>query len=154
MYLLVLLKNLLEKQKQEQRDIRDKNLIIFGLAENDARQGTLEVVQKLIHDCHLHNKIEQQDVHRLGRVDNIKVGKQGRNLPRPLKLCTKSRAEKWEIIKRINQLRVQGIFAKPDLTKEEREADFWLRMELKKTRKEDPTNTYKTIKHKVVKIDN
>jgi len=71
---------------------------------SDAKQGTLEVVQKLIHDCHLHNKIEQQDVHRLGRVNNIKVDKQGRNLPRPLKLCTKSGAEKWEIIKRINQL--------------------------------------------------
>jgi len=45
---------------------------------------------------------------------------------------------------------VQGIFAKPDLTKEERKADFRLRMELKKTQEEDPTNTYKIIKHKVV----
>jgi len=131
----------IRKTEQEQRDIGDKNLIIFGLAETDAKQETLEIVQKLIHDCHLHNKIEQQYVHKLGRVDNIKVDKQGRNIPRPLKLCTKTRAEKWKIIKRINQLRVQGIFAKPDLTKEEKEADFWLKMELKKTREEDPILT-------------
>jgi len=75
-------------------------------------------------------------VHRLGRVDNIKVDKQGRNIPvSGHSSYAPSRAEKWEIIKRTNQLRVQGIFAKPDLTKEEREADFWLRMKLKRLEK-------------------
>lgn len=51
-------------------------------------------------------------------------------------------------MKRINGLKKPGIFVKTDMNKEEREQDFQLYMTLKKTREQNPENTYKIIRKK------
>lgn len=145
--------NNIKQNEREQKETRDKNLIIFGVKECETKQETVEKVQQLLEDCHLPNKITQTDIHRLGHVNNIKVDSQGDKIPRPIKLITESKGVKWEILKRINHLKKQGIFTKPDLNKTEREADFCLRQELKKTREENPGNTYKISKNKIVLIN-
>ena len=72
--------------------------------------------------------------------------------PRPIKLCTQSKDEKWEIIKRINGLKKGDIFAKLDLTKAERLEDFQLYQTLKKKKEENPSIQYKMIQKKVVEL--
>lgn len=139
--------------EQDQKVTRDKNLIIFGVSENATKQETLDKVQQLVKNCHLSMEIKMQDMHRLGKFENIKTDKNGLKIPRPIKLCIDSKERKWDILKRINALRVKGIFAKPDLTHEEREADFQLRTELKKIREENPGHAYKIKNNKVIQIN-
>lgn len=139
--------------EQDQKEIRDKNMIIFGVEEGNTKQETIERVQKVMQDCHLTTKVERQNLFRLGKVENIKTTDQGAKIPRPLKLCTESREQKWDILKRINGLKIKGIFAKPDLNKEEREADFQLRTELKKLKTDNPGQMYKIIRNQIQKID-
>ena len=54
----------------------------------------------------------------------MKTDGDNKKIPRPLKVITESREQKWDILKRVNSQRIQGIFAKPDLTRAEREADL------------------------------
>lgn len=144
-------KRSMQQTEQEQKIAREKNVVIFGVSENNTKQQTLDKVQQLVQDCHLNIDIQLQDVHRLGKFENIKTRENGEKIPRPIKLCLDSRERKWDILKRMNSLGANGIFVKPDLTPEEREADFRLRTELKKVRNENPTNTYKIKRNKIVK---
>ena len=137
----------------EQREIRDKNIIIFGVKEGSTKQDTIERVQNINTDCHLLAKIEKQNLFRLGKVENVKSNEQGKKPLGPLKLCTVSKEQKWNILKRINALKLNGIFAKPDLNIKEREVDFRLRAELKKIRAANPTQIYKIFRERIQKID-
>lgn len=141
------------KSEQENKEMRDKNLIVFGVTESNTKEETVHKIQDLLKKCHLSTNIEQHYVHRLGRVDSKKANNQNGAKPRPIKICTNSNETKWDILKRINDLKEQGIFAKPDLTKKEQEADFRLRQELKQKREDNPSHTFKIQKSKVVQIN-
>lgn len=137
----------------DQKQVREKNMIVFGIPESITKQDSVDELQKILNECHINIKLKQNDIYRLGRVENMKTDGDNKKIPRPLKVITESREQKWDILKRVNSQRIQGIFAKPDLTREEREADFHLRTELKKTRAENPDNTYKIYRNRVTKTN-
>ena len=78
----------------------------------------------ILDKCHSSKQVTPQSLFRLGKIN------EETNRSRPLKLCTDSPADKWEILKRINSLNITGVFARLDLSREEREVDFRLRQEL------------------------
>jgi len=143
----------IKQTEQDQKEIRERNMIIFGVEEGSTKQDTIEKVQKLMQDCHLTTKVGKENLFRLGKMENVKTNDHGEKVPRPLKMCTESKEQKWDILKRINGLKLKGIFAKPDLNKEEREADFRLRAELKKIRENNPLDTYKIFRNQIKKIN-
>lgn len=144
-------KQTLVKNENEQKEARDKNLILFGLQEFNTKQETVEEINKLFSECHLSKVIEKKNMYRLGGISEESDLKDKK--PRPIKICTESREDKWEIVRRINSFKKGGIFAKLDMSKEEREEDFQLYQTLKKIRAENSTNRYKIIKKKIVKVD-
>jgi len=50
---------------------------------------------------------------------------------KPVRLCAETKPKKWDLLKRINSLKKDRIFARLDLDAEEREEDFCLRKELR-----------------------
>lgn len=140
----------------EAQDMRDKNLIIFGIREFKTKEETVEELQNLLKDCHLSKCIDQKNMYRLGRPKVTSGADQSQHensKPRPIKISTTSKEEKWEIVRRINGLKKGGVFAKLDMTKEERAEDFQLYKTLMKTREENPENTYKIVKKKIVQTN-
>jgi hypothetical protein len=130
-------------------DKRAKNLVIFGIKEK-GEIGTgsdiVSVLSEVLTPCGIKNSFAKDQVMRLGER------KEGR--ARPVRVCLKTEADKWELLKRINANKPAGVFARLDLCKEEQERDFHLRTELKKVRAEDTKNSYKIIRGKITKIQN
>jgi hypothetical protein len=126
-----------------QADNRSKNVVIFGLEEN-CETPLVDSLTELLNDCSMKIPIDKSSCYRLGQKSSSKS--------RPVKLMLPSEAEKWEVLRRINSIKPSGVFARKDLTKEEQEADFVLRQELKDTREKDPKNTYKIIRNKVTLV--
>ena len=136
----------IQKDERESKENRERNLIIFGLPES-SKEETLADAQSLLEQCSVGKKVDADNLFRLGSLDKVKEGRS-----RPLKLCTSSRVEKWDILKRINSLRKSGVFARPDLSLTEREEDFRLRQELKKSRENSPHKKFKIHRKKVIEI--
>jgi hypothetical protein len=128
-----------------QADNRSKNVVIFGVPES-TEKSLVDSVIDLMKDCSMNISIEKSSCFRLGQKTSPKS--------RPVKLILSSEAEKWEVLRRINSIKPLGIFARKDLSKEEQEADFVLRQELKEIREKDPLNQYKIIRNKITKINN
>lgn len=124
---------------------RAKNVIIFGINEGESSPAdTVELVNSMISECSFMFNATKSNTIRLGAK---KVDK-----PRPVRLSLDSEFDKWELLKRINNLKVPGTFARLDLTKEEQNKDFQLRQQLRDVRKQDPRSTYKIQKNQIVKI--
>lgn len=125
---------------------RSKNLIIFGMSED--KDTTLEEsvtkVTELLKSCNLKHETSKANTTRLGQKKEDKY--------RPIRLALSSEAQKWEFLRRINDQRVGGVFARLDLNKKEQEADFLLRKELKETKQSNPGIKFKIIKGKVTKV--
>jgi hypothetical protein len=128
-----------------QADNRSKNVVIFGLPEN-TENSLVDSVIDLMNDCSMKISVDKSSCFRLGQKTSSKS--------RPVKLILSSEAEKWEVLRRINSIKPTGIFARKDLSKEEQEADFALRQELKGIREKDPLNQYKIIRNKITKVNN
>lgn len=128
-------------------DNRAKNLIVFGIKESSSedKESTINLVTDLLKDCNLHSA-------SLNKSQVIRLGAKADKKHRPIKICLNSENEKWEMIKRINHKKPNGIFARLDLDKEQQKQDFLLRTELKTCREENPDNTYKIVKNKIVKL--
>jgi adenylylsulfate kinase-like enzyme len=125
-------------------ETRSKNLVIFGLPE--AGTGTVaDKVNEIVEKCSKKLDVCISQVHRLGAKRE--------SGPRPVKLCLSSEGEKWELVKRINSVRPDGVYARLDLTKEEQHQDFLLRQELKQAKQEDPSGVYKIRKNQVIKVN-
>ena len=129
-----------------QTENRSRNLIIFGLreAEQDGKNQVVESVTTVMKECGYNASSAVGQVTRLGARKDGKA--------RPIKVSMSSEADKWELLRRINSVKPDGIFARLDLTKEEQLQDFQLRTKLKQTRQENPTNKYKIIKNQIVQI--
>jgi len=54
-----------------------------------------------------------------------------------MRLTLASEVQKWEFLKRINAQKIEGVFARLDLNKEEQEKDFQLRSELREMRQKN-----------------
>jgi exonuclease VII large subunit len=133
--------------KEKEKEFRAKNVVIFGIQENDKTtfDETLKQIQSVLDECSLPPINEPQlNIHRLGPRTA------GKN--RPIRIKLSSDTQKWEYLKRINQNRIKGVFARLDLDREEQEQDFRLRKELKEKRKEDPETHYKIAKGAIVKV--
>ena len=81
---------------------------------------------------HISYTLNKQNIYRLGRIDNAEQPLENQKIG-PLRICTNSKDEKWEIVKRIDGLKKLGVFAKTDMNEEERDADFQLYQTLIKT---------------------
>lgn len=133
---------------EKDSEFRSKNLVLFGITEHENREEWVQQVNRIIGDCHVDLSLDKSNSYRLGRFDSTKHTER----PRPLRICTKSEGQMWELLSRINSLKVKGVFARKDLTKEEQEKDFRLRKELKQMRDGEPEAQFKIRKGKVVKI--
>lgn len=140
-----------DKQRRDKadRELREKNLVIFGIKETESYKTDVEEVQDLL-DTHafLHGlsfNVQSANLTRLGRRSDQKT--------RPIRLTLCDRESKWEVLKRINRMDIRGVFARPDLNQEEQEADFKLRTALKKKREEDPEGHWKIIRGEIKKVD-
>lgn len=136
-----------ELNKDKEKDFRSKNVILFGIKEdeNTTFDQTIDQIQSVLSDCHLPPiELPKQNVHRLGPRTPSKN--------RPIRIKLSSDTQKWEYLRRINQNRSKGIFARLDLNKEEQERDFRLREELKQRKSADPGGQYKIAKGEIVKI--
>ena len=120
---------------------RAKNVVVFGIKENE---NLNETVSKIYDECGLHLSTDKLKALRLGAM------KDGKS--RPVKISLASESQKWDLLKRINSVKPDGIFARLDLTKEEQQKDFLLRSELKKIREQNPSDTYKIVKNKIVQL--
>ena len=69
-----------------------------------------------------------------------------------MRLTLASEVQKWEFLKRINAQKIEGVFARLDLNKEEQEKDFQLRSELRELRQKNPENKYKITSGKIIKV--
>jgi len=88
--------------------------------------------------------LDKSNIYRLGRYDATKHTER----PRPLRLSTKSESQMWDLLSRINGLKMPGVFARKDLTKKEQDEDFRLRKELKERRNVDPNQNTKSKRGK------
>ena len=139
-----------DKEKQDRdSEFRAKNLILFGIEESDNREEWAQQVDKIIKDCHIDMKVEKNNSYRLGRYDASKH----KERPRPLRISTRSENQMFELLSRINGMKLSGIFARKDLSKKEQEEDFRLRKELRETREADPDSAYKIKKGKIIKVN-
>lgn len=137
------------KEKMDKdTEFRAKNVVLFGVNEFESREGWTEQVDKIITDCHIDLKLDSRNSYRLGKYDPSKHTER----PRPVRICTISETQMWELLSRINQLKLPGIFARRDLSKQEQEQDFRLRKELKETKIQNPTLKYKIKKGKITVI--
>lgn len=128
-------------------DNRAKNLVVFGMSEAsaDGEEDSLsESVGQLLKQCSIRPDVSSSECFRLGQKKTDKS--------RPVKVVFKSESDKWEALRRINNMKQKGIFARLDLTKEEQERDFRLRQELKQTREKNPNQKFKIMKNKVVAV--
>ena len=134
----------LENEKSEKEN-RAKNVIIFGLKEPSSECTAQALRAFMSSTCHLSVQFDDRDVTRLG-------SKKMEGKGRPIRLVLQNENIKWEVLKRINSVHADGIFARNDMNKKERELDFLLRKELKEVREKDPRGKYKIFRKKVVKI--
>ena len=137
----------IKKEETESKNIRDKNVIIFGIQESSIDE-TMESVKSILDECHLTTTVNKDSLFRLGQYDQ----KEKTNKCRPVKLCTDGKHKKWDILKAINDLKKPGIFARLDLNKSEQEEDFRLRQELKQIRSKEPTKTFKIKNKEIVEV--
>lgn len=136
-------------EKEKSREFRSKNVILFGIKEDENTKfdDMVDEVQSILGKCHL-PPIEQprENVYRLGSRSPDKN--------RPIRLRLSSESQKWDYLRRINQNRIPGVFARLDLDRDEQEQDFRLRKELKEKRREDPGSHYKIVKGTIRKMGN
>ena len=127
--------------------MRQRNVVIFGIPEDDGLdpskdaetlEGTLRGTMAL------NITVEAKDVARIGiiKVDS--------KYPRPIRLVTPSVDRKWDILKRVNGMKVRGVFARPDLNRVEQEADRILREKLKEKRAESGSSGWKIQRGQIV----
>ena len=130
-------------------ETRSKNLIVFGVKESNedvsGHETSIEQVSNVLKACRFLCDLTKNHVYRLGK-------KTSNGKPRPIKICLPSEADKWELIKRINREKPDGVFARLDLTREEQDQDFQLRLRLREAREADTKNKYKIVKGKIVQI--
>jgi len=136
----------IQKDVRESKIYRDKNLILFGVAEA-SKAETIKQVKSILQECSISRELNSESIFRLGSLDEEK-----KDRIRPLKVCLDSRREKWDILKEINSLKKPGVFARLDLSPEERESDFQLRTELKTCRERSPSEIFKIYRGKVIKV--
>ena len=128
------------------KETREKNVVIFGIKESDDHKADVLAVQDLLdRQVFLPFNVQSSDLARIGRKSNEKI--------RPVKLTLWDKETKWEVLKRINKMEIRGVFARPDLNREEQETDFKLRKSLKMKREEDPDGHWKIIKGEVKKVN-
>lgn len=138
----------IKKEETESKNIRDKNIIIFGIQESNIND-TIESVKSILEELHIHTTVDKDSLFRLGKYDNDKSDK-----CRPVKLCTESKTKKWDILKAVNDLRKPGVFARLDLSKVEQEEDFRLRKELQQIREKETTKKFKIKNKQIVEVKN
>ena len=73
---------------------RAKNLVLFGLKEEDASLNVVDNVKKLLDDVNFNYTPNKNQAFRLGAKKSEK--------PRPIKVCLNTKADKWELLKRLN----------------------------------------------------
>ena len=135
-----------KKEERVMQDFRDKNIIVFGLPDDNKKESTLQLVNELLKECNIAPITDSNKCYRLGKKssDSTKV--------RPIRICTDLKDKKWDIMKRINALKRPGVFARRDLNKEEREKDFQLRKQLKQMREENKGKFFKIKKGQIVEM--
>ena len=135
-------------KEREKQLARTKNVIIFGIQEAETLSTTIDNLKSIFEEkCHFdigRVALSPTNVHRIG------AKQQGKN--RPIRILLDSEVAKWELLKRLNSQRIEGVFARLDLSKEEQERDFQLRKELRKKNEENPDLTFKIVKHRVVQV--
>jgi hypothetical protein len=134
--------------REKDNEFRSKNVIIFGIEEIGDRDKLCSQVTKLLSDCHLDITVTNDNMYRLGKIHEA----DGNIKRRPVRLIASSETQKWELLKRINSLKYEGIFARLDLSKEDQQKDLALRTELKEVRSQDQAGRYVIRKGKIVKL--
>lgn len=136
------------QKAKEEKDSRAKNLVLFGVEENDDIMATSKIIEEYVGSkCHLKISLDGKVIHRLGRKNEENTK------PRPIRIKTESETIKWDLLKRINSVKNDNIFARLDLSKQEQEQDFILRQELKKMYTENPDKKFKIHKGKIMQIN-
>lgn len=140
-----IIEQLHDKSKAERSsEMRAKNVVIFGFEEMENRDDALVKVNNLLYECYLDFEATPSNTYRLGKVIPGRA--------RPIRICTGSEFEKWEMLKRINGLHHPQVFARLDLNKQEQEQDFLLRKQLKEKRDSDPSSKYMIRQNKIVRV--
>lgn len=134
-----------QQRDREEREFRERNLIIFGIPES-SEDTVIAGVKTLMDECHVSQSVNAKNLYRLGKID------QSKTTARPVRLCTESSDKKWDILKKINQLRKGGVFARLDLNEQDRKEDFRLRQELKGRADAEPGKKFKIFRKRVVEI--
>ena len=135
-------------KKEREIDFRAKNLILSGISEKENRDEWIKQVNQILADCHTDLKTNE-NTHRLGNYDSQKHSAR----PRPVRLNTKSETQKWELLKRVNGLKIRGVFARLDLSKEDQEKDFRLRKELREINSRSGEGKFVIRRGKIVKVN-
>ena len=123
--------------QMDEKEKREKNIVIFGIEENDnvGIQGRAEDLRRAQQIITSHcPEIEEEDITEPVRLGRVKPA-EGEN-PRPLRLKMSSVKVKWQAIKSTKTINIdraenERIYINPDLSKEEREAQKALRSQLK-----------------------
>ena len=140
-----------ERKMKDEREFREKNVIIFGIEETDKKEMWMEKLQNLLNEAHIKPFAPNTEIYRLGKRDSEKT-----KSARPIRICTDSVSVKWDVLKRINKFQkdINGkVFARLDLNEKEREQDFLLRKELRETRLANPGKTFKIMRKKVIQVN-
>ena len=101
--------NIIKVQRQHDIERNDRvllanNIIVFGMTEQKDIESTVGNLNRFFRrECHMNLELSPMSVTRLGEV----VG--GKN--RPLRVALESEDKKWQVLKRVNAVRVQGVFA-------------------------------------------
>ena len=135
------------RREKADKEEREKNVVIFGIKEAENHQADVLYIQDFLdRETYLHGlgiRIQPTDVTRIGRKMEDKT--------RPIKVTLFDRETKWEVLKRINRMELKGTFARPDLNREEQEADYQLRKALKLKREEEPDIHWKIVRGEIQK---
>ena len=133
---------------REQKQKRENNLILYNLAESSKSDGKERekddhsISLKVMEHCVEGGKSYNLDkIIRLGKNDQ----RENESRPRPLLIKFQNVSDKWNVLKNAWHLKTatqecKGVIIAPDLTKEEREKEKILRMELKQRKERGETN--------------
>jgi len=140
-----------EIRDSEEKQRREPNLILYNVEESQKRHGkeredddrtlTIKILEHCVGGGNLFTIEKLIRLGRMERNNNLV------NKPRPLLVKFKNVNEKWNVLKNARQLKTapeefkRAIIA-PDLTKEEREKDKNLRLELKTRRDQGEKDIY------------
>ena len=125
---------LTQQLQDKEQEARKNNAIIYSLTETEDSEDTQDTVAVF-----LERECFQDTCHP---IESTRLGKK-KEQPRPIKVRFNNEQEKWQFVKRVNAMKIDGVFCKLDSSKATRNDEWALRERVRELRAKDDSIHYR-----------